>query len=136
MKIKLDGDAYAIPYITDEHRVSFSLTDNEDLNKIADLLRVSKGYPPFFNVYEGKEIWDDGWYEFSLKVDPTNMEILDLIFEVVGNCHFSNDVPDDGKEYSLGHVIDRNDLMKQLLKELKKYDMTLEDVAKEAEDYV
>ena len=132
MKIVLSTTADELWYAEKVNEVSFELESTSELDDYADGIRERQGYIPFFD--DRKDWWDDGWYEFYLRVNPKEKKVIDIDFVVQGNCSDKEIVPDDGKVYGLADYIDLSGVMEQLVKLLKEKGTSLEEIAKEIEN--
>lgn len=133
MKIILSTDAYELFY-EEKGIISFELQSTTELDSIVDGIRKRKGYIPFFDE-TANNINDNGWYEFYLEVDITTLNFISIRAIVKGNS--DNDIcPDDNDIYRLEGFtsFDQNDVMQQLIEELKNHNTSLTEIRKEIED--
>ena len=131
IEIILSTDADELWCVNNRNEVSFELQNTTELDDYADGIRGKRGYIPFFD--DLKEWWDDGWYEFYLRVNPKEKKVIDIDFVVQGNCADETIVPDDKTTYSIGDYVDLSGVMEQLEKLLEEKETSLEEIAKEVE---
>ena len=101
--------------------ISIPIVDTYEINEIFDKERVKNGRQPLFNNFDGMEIDEDGWYEVRLILDRETGEPQE-IEAWTSNC---ND--DDNTVYHL-EIGDANNVLNDLKEELKKLDMTIEEL--------
>lgn len=137
MTIILSSDADELFYVHDHNKISFELQSTTELDAYADEIRERKGYAPFFD--ESQEYWDNGWYDFYLLVDVFDKSVVSIQFNVTGNDADEEICPDNGFSYYIDDYveIDRDDILKQLVAELRKrYHTSLDEIEKEVREYV
>ena len=140
MNIVLSSTAEELYYIEDKipGQVSFELEDTQELDTMADAIRQRYGYIPFFDE-TGSDIWTNGWYDFYLLVDVFDKSVISIQFNVKGNEADEETCPDNEFSYYIDDYveIDRDDILKQLVAELrKKYHTSLDEIEKEVREYV
>lgn len=140
MDIVLSYDAEELFYIEDKipGQVSFELQSTQELDTMADAIRQRYGYMPFFDE-TGSDIWSNGWYDFYLLVDVFDKSVISIQFNVKGNNADEEICPDNEFNYYIDDYveIDRDDIMKQLIVELRKrYHTSLDEIEKEVREYV
>ncbi len=130
MDIILSHDADEL-YNMNETCVSFELQSTTELDTIVDARRQRKGYIPFFDE-TAPEICTNGWYDFYLEVNVLKRKVVSLVAVV---CEET--VPDDKNYYRLEEytTIDFEDVMKQLVAELRKRHTSLDEIEKEIREY-
>lgn len=130
MKIILSTDAYEL-YYEEKGIISFELQSTTELDSIVDGIRKRKGYIPFFDE-TANSINDNGWYEFYLEINVLDLTFASLIAIVTGNADMEI-CPDDKEFYRLEEFtsFDHDDVMKQLVKELKEYKTSLNEIKDE-----
>ena len=140
MNIVLSSTAEELYYIEDKipGQISFELESTQELDTMADAIRQRYGYIPFFDE-TGSDIWTNGWYDFYLLVDVFDKSVISIQFNVKGNDADEETCPDNEFSYYIDDYveIDRDDILKQLIAELrKKYHTSLDEIEKEVREYV
>lgn len=122
-------------YNIDGTLASFELQSTTELDTMADAIRQRNGYIPFFDE-TGSDIWTNGWYDFYLEVDVLKRKATSLVAVVCGNDNDRDIVPDDKNYYRLEEYtsIDFEDVMKQLIAELRKRYTSLDEIEKEVRE--
>ena len=135
MDIILSYDADEL-FNVDGILVSFELQSTTELDTMVDGIRKRSGYIPFFDE-TGSDIWTNGWYDFYLEVDVLKRKVVSLVAVVCGNDNERDIVPDDKNYYRLEEYtsIDFEDVMKQLVVELRKRHTSLDEIEKEVREY-
>ncbi len=115
---------------------SFELQSTTELDTMVDSIRKRNGYIPFFDE-TGSDIWTNGWYDFYLEVDVLKRKVVSIVAVVCGNDNDKETVPDDKNFYSLEEYtsIDFEDVIKQLVVELRKRHTSLDEIEKEVKEY-
>ena len=123
-------------YNIDGTLASFELQSTTELDTMADAIRQRNGYIPFFDE-TGSDIWTNGWYDFYLEVDVLKRKATSLVAVVCGNDNDRDIVPDDKNYYRLEEYtsIDFEDVIKQLVVELRKRHTSLDEIEKEVREY-
>lgn len=136
MDIILSNDADEL-YYADGNIVSFELQSTAELDTIADAIRKRKGYIPFFDE-TGSDIWTNGWYDFYLEMDIHKRIATSLTCVVCGNDIDKETVPDDKAYYRIEEytTVDFENVIAQLVKELRKRHTSLDEIEKEMKEYV
>lgn len=140
MDIVLSYDADELFYIEDKipGQVSFELESTQELDTMADAIRQRWGYTPFFDE-TGSDIWTNGWYDFYLLVNVFDKSIVSIQFNVKGNNADEETCPDNEFSYYIDDYveIDRDDILRQLVAELRKrYHTSLDEIEREVREYV
>ena len=135
MDIILSHDADEL-FNMNESCVSFELQSTTELDTMMDGIRKRNGYIPFFDE-TGSDIWTNGWYDFYLEVDVLKRKAVSLVAVVCGNDNDRDIVPDDKNYYRLEEYtsIDFEDVIKQLVVELRKRHTSLDEIEKEIREY-
>ena len=122
-------------YNIDGTLASFELQSTTELDTMAYAIRQRNGYIPFFDE-TGSDIWTNGWYDFYLEVDVLKRKATSLVAVVCGNDNDRDIVPDDKNYYRLEEYtsIDFEDVMKQLIAELRKRYTSLDEIEKEVRE--
>lgn len=130
MKIRLSKDADEL-YYEEKNIISFEIQSTTELDTIVDGIRMRKGYVPFFDE-TANSINDNGWYDFYLEINVLDLTFASLIAVVTGNADMEI-CPDDKEFYRLEEFtsFDHDNVMKQLVKELKEYKTSLNEIKDE-----
>lgn len=132
MNIVLSTTADELYYCESKTEVSFEIEETPELNDIVDGIRIRNGFIPFFA--DRMEVWDNGWYDFYLRINPQTEKVLDIDCVVIGNDADENICPDNNKYYHLGEYVSLDGVMEQLVAQLRQHDITLEDIRKEIDE--
>ena len=101
--------------------ISIPIIDTDELNKLADDIRVKEGKTPFFNEYPGKCMDIDAWYEMRLILDRTEFTPVEIEFWA------ENNIDADETVYYIP-IEDKESVMCDVINEISEFDMTLAEL--------
>ena len=115
--------------------IDIHLVDTPELNEIADLYRMQRGFLPMYYETEEGAYDSEGWYDFTISITGPREgfwknHVAALEVDVCESCS-----GDDGQSYVLDLPLELTEEIYDYLSEVTKenYGKTLDELLKEAE---